>query len=207
MVPPRETALAAANRTFVDWERPQHLFEGAAFSIPAEGIFSTGEVNRPVDQRGTRPIAPGSSQKNSPAEVGRRLSSGGQRIARSASSPSSPAREGAPRCLGVMLSSCIMTCERMFRSRRTRPTHARSSGSEMLLHTRSLVGSIIDTRESSFRKRQRHRIRFAQKLGHRSNRITLAACSQSLQSRYRSRFSGPGEKGSTRNVSDRASIR
>jgi hypothetical protein len=42
----------------------------------------------------------------------------------------------------------------MFRSGRTRPTHARSSGSEMLLHTRSLVGSIIDTRESSFRKRQ-----------------------------------------------------
>ena len=38
---------------------------------------------------------------------------------------------------------------------RTRPTHARSSGLEMLLRTRSLVGSIIDTRESSFsRKRQ-----------------------------------------------------
>src|ERR1039458_7274193 len=47
-----------------------------------------------------------------------------------------------------------MTYELMFRSGRTRPAHARSSGSEMLLHTRSLVGSIIDTRESSFRKRQ-----------------------------------------------------
>jgi hypothetical protein len=47
-----------------------------------------------------------------------------------------------------------MTYELMFRSGRTRPTHARSSGSEMLLHTQSLVGSIIDTRESSFRKRQ-----------------------------------------------------
>src|SRR5450631_4073323 len=52
------------------------------------------------------------------------------------------------------MSPIIMTYELMFRSGRTRPTHARSSGSEMLLHTRSLVGSIIDTRESSFRKRQ-----------------------------------------------------
>src|ERR1017187_6740028 len=47
-----------------------------------------------------------------------------------------------------------MTYELMFRSGRTRPAHARSSGSEMLLHTRSLVGSIIDTRESSFWKGQ-----------------------------------------------------
>src|SRR5450755_1848164 len=52
------------------------------------------------------------------------------------------------------MSPIIMTYELTFRSGRTRPAHARSSGSEMLLHTRSLVGSIIDTRESSFRKRQ-----------------------------------------------------
>ena len=52
----------------------------------------------------------------------------------------------------------LMTCERMFRSGRTRPIHARSSRSEMLLRTRSLVGSIIDTRESSFWKRQGERL-------------------------------------------------
>jgi hypothetical protein len=42
----------------------------------------------------------------------------------------------------------------MFRSGRTRPVHARSSGSETLLRIRSLAGSIIGTLESRFRKRQ-----------------------------------------------------
>jgi hypothetical protein len=34
MSPPREAALPAANRIFVDREQPQQLFENAAFSIP-----------------------------------------------------------------------------------------------------------------------------------------------------------------------------
>ena len=42
----------------------------------------------------------------------------------------------------------------MFRSGRTRPAHARSSGSETLLRIRSLAGYIIGTLESRFRKRQ-----------------------------------------------------
>ena len=42
----------------------------------------------------------------------------------------------------------------MFRSGRTRPAHARSSGSERLLRIRSLAGYIIGTLESRFRKRQ-----------------------------------------------------
>jgi hypothetical protein len=36
MPPPRETALPAANRIFVDREQPQRIFEDAAFSIPAD---------------------------------------------------------------------------------------------------------------------------------------------------------------------------
>jgi len=48
----------------------------------------------------------------------------------------------------------IEKCERMFRSGRTRPAHARSSGSETSLRIRSLAGSIIGTLESRFRKRQ-----------------------------------------------------
>jgi hypothetical protein len=50
--------------------------------------------------------------------------------------------------------SIIMRCERMFRSGRTRPAHARSSGSETLLRIQSLAGYIIGTLESRFRKRQ-----------------------------------------------------
>ena len=42
----------------------------------------------------------------------------------------------------------------MFRSEKTRPAHARSSGSETLLRIRSLAGYIIDTPDSRFRKRQ-----------------------------------------------------
>jgi hypothetical protein len=42
----------------------------------------------------------------------------------------------------------------MFRSGRTRPAHARSSGSETLLRIQSLAGYIIGTLESRFRKRQ-----------------------------------------------------
>src|SRR5260221_14603620 len=48
----------------------------------------------------------------------------------------------------------IMKCELTFRSGRTRPAHARSSGSETLSRIRFLVGSTIDTLESSFQKRQ-----------------------------------------------------
>jgi hypothetical protein len=40
------------------------------------------------------------------------------------------------------------------RSGKTRPEHARSSGSETLLRIRSLAGYIIGTLESRFRKRQ-----------------------------------------------------
>ena len=50
--------------------------------------------------------------------------------------------------------SIIMRCERMFRWGRTRPAHARSSGSETLLRIQSLAGYIIGTLESRFRKRQ-----------------------------------------------------
>ena len=42
----------------------------------------------------------------------------------------------------------------MFRSGRTRPAHAQSSGSEGLLRVRSLAAYIIGTLESRFRKRQ-----------------------------------------------------
>jgi hypothetical protein len=42
----------------------------------------------------------------------------------------------------------------MFRSGKTRPAHAQSSGSERLLCIRSLAGYIIGTLESRFRKRQ-----------------------------------------------------
>src|SRR6266705_1735552 len=48
----------------------------------------------------------------------------------------------------------IMKCELTFRSGRTRPAHARSSGSETLSRIRFLAGSTIDTLESRFRKRQ-----------------------------------------------------
>src|SRR5260221_11629200 len=48
----------------------------------------------------------------------------------------------------------IMKCELTFRSGRTRPAHARSSGSETLSRIRFLAGSTIDTLESSFQKRQ-----------------------------------------------------
>jgi hypothetical protein len=36
MAPPREAALPAANKVFVDREAPQRIFEKAAFSIPAD---------------------------------------------------------------------------------------------------------------------------------------------------------------------------
>src|SRR5260370_33521758 len=48
----------------------------------------------------------------------------------------------------------IMTCELTFRSGRTRPTRAQSSGPETLLRIRSLAGCTIGTLESSIRKRQ-----------------------------------------------------
>jgi hypothetical protein len=51
----------------------------------------------------------------------------------------------------------IMKCELTFRSGRTRPTHARSSGSETLLRIRSSAGSTIDMRVFSFQKRQYQR--------------------------------------------------
>ena len=44
--------------------------------------------------------------------------------------------------------------ELTFRSGRMCPAHARSSGSEALLHIRFLAGYTIDTHESSFQKRQ-----------------------------------------------------
>jgi hypothetical protein len=44
----------------------------------------------------------------------------------------------------------------------------------MLLHTRSLVGSIIDTRESSFRKRQYDKKIVALKMDRRQNIATRA---------------------------------
>src|SRR5262249_25375351 len=47
-----------------------------------------------------------------------------------------------------------MRCELTFRWGRTRPTRARSSDMETLSRTRSLAGYTIDTRGSSFRKRQ-----------------------------------------------------
>src|ERR1700732_5139959 len=50
--------------------------------------------------------------------------------------------------------SIITRCERMFRLGRTRPAHARSSGSETLLRIPYLAGYIIDTLESRFRKRE-----------------------------------------------------
>jgi hypothetical protein len=46
-----------------------------------------------------------------------------------------------------------MKCEFTFRSGRTRLAHARSSGSEILLHIRSLAVYNIDTLKSSFQKR------------------------------------------------------
>jgi hypothetical protein len=50
--------------------------------------------------------------------------------------------------------SIITSCERMFRSGRTRPAHAQSGGSEGLLRIGSLPAYIIGTLESRFRKRQ-----------------------------------------------------
>jgi hypothetical protein len=50
--------------------------------------------------------------------------------------------------------STTMKCELTFRLGRTRPAHARSSGSEELSRIRFLAGFTIDTHESSFRKRQ-----------------------------------------------------
>src|SRR5438067_4150851 len=47
-----------------------------------------------------------------------------------------------------------MRYELTLRYGRTRPTRGRSSGSETLLHIRSLAGYIIVTPESSFQKRQ-----------------------------------------------------
>src|SRR5260370_26426341 len=44
----------------------------------------------------------------------------------------------------------IMRCGRDFRLARTRPTHARSSGSETSSRSRSLAGYTIDTHESEF---------------------------------------------------------
>src|SRR3984893_13688093 len=49
--------------------------------------------------------------------------------------------------------SIITRCERMFRSGRTRPAHARWSGSETELGLGALAGSIIGRLESRFRKR------------------------------------------------------
>ena len=43
-----------------------------------------------------------------------------------------------------------MRCGRTFRVARTHPAHARSSGSETLSRSRSLVGYTIDTHESEF---------------------------------------------------------
>src|SRR5262249_15240447 len=48
----------------------------------------------------------------------------------------------------------IMKCGFTLRLGRTRPVHARSSGSERLLRIRSLAAYTIDTLESSFRKGQ-----------------------------------------------------
>ena len=48
----------------------------------------------------------------------------------------------------------ITRCERVFRSGRTRPAHAQSSGSERWLRIQSLVAYIIGTLESRSRKRQ-----------------------------------------------------
>jgi hypothetical protein len=53
-----------------------------------------------------------------------------------------------------LLFVCLMKYELTFRLGRTHPACDRSSGSEMLSHIRSLAGSIIDTLESSFQKRQ-----------------------------------------------------
>src|SRR5216684_2525399 len=44
----------------------------------------------------------------------------------------------------------IMRCGRTFRLARTHPAHARSSGLETSLRSRSLVGYTIDTHESEF---------------------------------------------------------
>ena len=52
--------------------------------------------------------------------------------------------------VGVMLSSCIMRCGPTFRLARTHPTHARSSGLETSLRSRSLADYTIDTHESEF---------------------------------------------------------
>ena len=52
--------------------------------------------------------------------------------------------------VGVMLSSCIMRCGRTFRLARTHPAHARSSGSETSLRSRSLADYTISMHESEF---------------------------------------------------------
>ena len=56
--------------------------------------------------------------------------------------------------VGVMLSSCIMTCGLTFRLGRTRPVDDRSSVPGTLLRIRSLAGYTINTLGSSFRKRR-----------------------------------------------------
>jgi hypothetical protein len=61
----------------------------------------------------------------------------------------------------------------MFRSGRTRPAHARSSGSETLLRIRSLAGYIIGTLESRFRKRQGIKLSFRLHRAPDKNRVKV----------------------------------
>jgi hypothetical protein len=68
-----------------------------------------------------------------------------------------PRRQSGPGttlCPQYLQSRLTMKCEFTFRWGRTRPAHARSSGSETLSRTRSLADCTIGTLESSFQKRQ-----------------------------------------------------
>src|SRR6202048_3736319 len=65
-----------------------------------------------------------------------------------------------------------MKCELTFRSGRTRPTRAKSSGLERLLRIRSLAGCTTDTHESRFRKRQGEHHSLGRTYRRRPNRIT-----------------------------------
>src|SRR6266699_118190 len=63
-----------------------------------------------------------------------------------------------------------MTCELTFRLGRTRPTRAKSSGSETLLRILFLADCTIDMHDSSFQKRQRLFRADVRRFGHLINK-------------------------------------
>ena len=85
---------------------------------------------------------------------------------------------------GALAAPIITRRERIFRSGRTRPAHARSSGSATSLRIRSLAGYIIGTLETRFRKRQPIHARaraFLESVGKRQILITYQELANALQ--------------------------